>query len=123
MEVAACGCAGGPAQRYGLPAADDLAHLDGERGQVVVRGFETVAVIDDHPVPAAVRMPSNEGHLAAGRGMDRGSALRHVVLAAVEFADGARDRANAISEGRGGNELIQGASENTSGSGGRDAAC
>ena len=59
------------------------------RGQVVVRGLQAVAVVDDHAVSAAVRVPAIEGHGAAGGGMDAGAALGGVILAAVELP---RDR-------------------------------
>ena len=75
VEVAAGGGAGGAAHRNDVAAGDLLADLDGGRGQVVVGGLQAVAVVDHHPVSAAVRVPSVEGHGAAGCRMDGGSAL------------------------------------------------
>ncbi len=98
MEVAAGGSARGAAQGDGVAAVYGLAYLDGERRQVVVRGLEAIAVVNDHAVASAVLVPSGERNLAGGRCVHSRAALGNEVLATVEVTCATREGADAVTK-------------------------
>ena len=71
---------------------------DGGGRQVVVRGLQAVAMVHHYAVAAAILVPADERHGAAGSSQNRRAALGHEVLAAVEVTGTAGDGADPESE-------------------------
>lgn len=105
VEVAARGRARSATEGNHVAAADGLAYLDAGGGEVVVGGFKAIAVIHHYAIAAAVLVPANEGHGAAGSSQDRGSALCREVLATVKIAGAAGNGADPEAERRDCNQL------------------
>ena len=100
-----------------IDAAERPAYRSVGGGEVVVSGSKGIAVIQDYAVAATEVVQANEGHGDAGSSQDRRAALRCEVLATVEVAGAAGDRADPESEGRDCSQLGQRRAE-ASGSGG-----
>ncbi len=90
---------------------DRVTLFDGDRFEVVVRGDEPVAVIDLDPVAATPGMPADgPDHTGIGC-VDPGAAGCREVLAPVEFAGSAGNRAGAQPERGRRHEVLKGSHE------------
>jgi hypothetical protein len=86
MKMAAGRGTGGAHLGNNLPHPHQVALLDRDGLEVVIRGDETVSVIDFHPVAAAPRVPPDSpDHTGVGSVNPRAAGCGKV-LAPVEFA-------------------------------------
>ena len=99
VKMAARRGSGGTYPGNNFPHPHGVALLDSDRLQMVVRGDETVSVIDFHPVAAAPRVPPDGPHHTGVGRVHPGAAGRGEVLAPVEFACEPGEGAGAHPEG------------------------